>query len=164
MAELETVEILNDETGEKEVISRSRRARVFKKGRMIFENGLRSLPCTVRNVSDGGAQLQFDEPHLLPKEFELQIDLDGVMVSCERRWEDGLDCGVMFVGEKREVTRKGDQSLKSSEEALPDKYNSPAVGANTAFQQSGASNPRPPAQPAPTGRSFGKRSTFGKRG
>ncbi|MDN3718640.1 PilZ domain-containing protein [Roseibium salinum] len=79
---------------------RARRARVFKKGKMVFQDGLRSIPCLVRNISDGGALLEFEQAYMLPKEFDLHIDLEDYEVTCERRWEDGLRCGVAFVGEK----------------------------------------------------------------
>jgi|GEM_PF-288134 len=99
-------------------VERERRARVFKKGKMIFQNGLRSIPCTVRNISSGGAMLQFDAAYMLPKEFELHIDLEDFEVTCERRWEDGLKCGVQFISEKRPIGLQRVQTLKTSEEAL----------------------------------------------
>lgn len=105
-------------TGENELTERPRRARVFKKGKLVFQGGLRSVPCVVRNVSEGGALLQFEQAFMLPKEFELRIDLEDYEVTCERRWEDGLKCGVEFVGEKRPVHAQRSQVLKTSEEAL----------------------------------------------
>lgn len=107
-----------DESAERDLIPRERRARVFKKGKMVFQNGLRSLPCTVRNISDGGALLEFEQAFLLPKEFDLHIDLEDYEVTCERRWEEGLRCGVKFISEKRRVGQQRAQVLKSSEEAL----------------------------------------------
>ncbi|EAV45946.1 PilZ domain-containing protein [Roseibium aggregatum] len=101
-----------------EHMPRERRARVFKKGKMIFQNGLRSIPCIVRNISDGGALLEFEQAYMLPKEFDLHIDLEDYEVTCERRWEEGLRCGVQFIGEKRPVAAQRAQVLRSSEEAL----------------------------------------------
>ena len=77
-----------------EQMPRERRARVFKKGKMVFQNGLRSIPCMVRNISEGGALLEFEQAYMLPKEFDLHIDLEDYEVTCERRWEEGLRCGV----------------------------------------------------------------------
>ncbi|WP_305986345.1 PilZ domain-containing protein [Roseibium sp. MMSF_3544] len=99
-------------------VPRARRARVYKKGKMVFQNGLRSIPCVVRNISDGGAMLEFEQPYILPKDFELYIDLEDYEVSCERRWEEGLKCGVMFTSSKRHVSQQRAQVLKSSETAL----------------------------------------------
>ncbi|QFT00918.1 MULTISPECIES: PilZ domain-containing protein [Stappiaceae] len=101
-----------------EQMPRERRARVFKKGKMVFQNGLRSIPCMVRNISEGGALLEFEQAYMLPKEFDLHIDLEDYEVTCERRWEEGLRCGVQFIGEKRHVAAQRAQVLKSSEEAL----------------------------------------------
>ncbi|GAB2185092.1 PilZ domain-containing protein [Roseibium sp. LAB1] len=101
-----------------EQMPRERRARVFKKGKMVFQHGLRSIPCIVRNISDGGAMLEFEQAYMLPKEFDLHIDLENYEVTCERRWEEGLRCGVQFIGEKRPVAAQRAQVLKSSEEAL----------------------------------------------
>lgn len=103
---------------EQDLVPRERRARVFKKGKMIFQKGLRSLPCTVRNISEGGALLEFEQAFLLPREFDLHIDLEDYEVTCERRWEEGLRCGVKFISEKRRVGQQRAQVLKSSEEAL----------------------------------------------
>lgn len=97
---------------------RARRARVYKKGKMVFQNGLRSIPCVVRNISDGGAMLEFDQPYILPKDFELYIDLEDYEVSCERRWETGLKCGVMFTSDRRHVPQKRYQTLSPSDAVL----------------------------------------------
>jgi len=97
---------------------RARRARVYKKGKMVFQNGLRSIPCVVRNISDGGAMLEFDQPYILPKDFELYIDLEDYEVTCERRWETGLKCGVMFTSERRHVPQKRYQTLNPSDAVL----------------------------------------------
>lgn len=101
---------------------RARRARVYKKGKMVFQNGLRSIPCVVRNISDGGAMLEFEQPYILPKDFELYIDLEDYEVSCERRWETGLKCGVMFTSDRRHVPQKRYQTLSPSDAALPNGF------------------------------------------
>lgn len=104
------------ETGAAE--DRPRRVRVLKKGKIIFQGGLRSFPCIVRNLSEGGALLQFETAFMAPPQFDLQIDLENFEVTCEKRWEDGLKCGVQFISEKRIVGAQRAQSLKTSEEAL----------------------------------------------
>jgi len=99
---------------------RARRMRALKKGKLVFNRGLRSVPCIVRNLSENGAKLEFEQAYLLPPEFVLQIDLEDFEVTCERRWEEGLRIGVEFVSEKRKVSQQRAQILKSSEEALKD--------------------------------------------
>lgn len=97
---------------------RPRRTRVLKKGKIVFQGGLRSVPCIVRNLSEGGALLQFETAFLLPPQFDLHIDLENFEVECEKRWEQGLKIGVQFIGEKRSVSAMRSQSLQTSEEAL----------------------------------------------
>ncbi|WP_434052737.1 MAG: PilZ domain-containing protein [Roseibium sp.] len=97
---------------------RARRSRALKKGKLIFNRGLRSVPCIVRNLSESGAKLEFEQAYLLPQEFILQIDLEDFEVTCQRRWEDGLRCGVEFISGKRSVGQMRSQTLKSSDDAL----------------------------------------------
>lgn len=97
---------------------RPRRMRSLKKGKILFQKGLRSIPCIVRNLSENGAKLEFEQAFLLPQQFTLQIDLEDFEATCERRWEDGLTCGVEFIGQKRAVSKQRSQVLKSSEQAL----------------------------------------------
>ncbi|WP_422039456.1 PilZ domain-containing protein [Roseibium sp.] len=103
---------------ETEQNERARRSRALKKGKLIFNRGLRSVPCIVRNLSDSGAKLEFEQAYLLPQEFVLQIDLEDFEVTCQRRWEDGLRCGVEFISGKRAVGQLRSQTLKSSDDAL----------------------------------------------
>ncbi|WP_417679708.1 PilZ domain-containing protein [Roseibium sp.] len=100
-------------------VPREHRARVLKKAKVLFKEGLRSVPCVVRNISPNGARLEFEQAYLIPKEFELRIELEGFEVTCERRWEDGLACGVQFVSEKRPIKLERAQVLRPSDQALP---------------------------------------------
>ncbi|WP_299811889.1 PilZ domain-containing protein [uncultured Roseibium sp.] len=148
-----------------DLLPRERRARVFKKGRMIFQSGLRSIPCTVRNLSDGGAMLEFEQAFLLPKEFDLQIDLEDYEVTCERRWEDGLRCGVQFVSEKRHTSKQRAQVLKTSEDALKTEVDERTESLDSFFARKiAAEKPQQTGQPVQRARpaSTGK-PTFGKR-
>ena len=100
-------------------VPREHRARVLKKAKVLFKEGLRSVPCVVRNISPHGARLEFEQAYLVPKEFELRIELEGFEVTCERRWEDGLACGVQFISEKRPIKLGRTQVLSPSDQALP---------------------------------------------
>lgn len=151
---------------EREFVERERRARVFKKGKMVFQNGLRSIPCLVRNISQGGAMLEFEQAFMLPKEFELYIDLEDYEVSCERRWEEGLRCGVEFISDKRHVAQMRSQSLKTSEEALK-KADDDFVDNTSNFFNRRRDDTRvavEPGQPLSRPRKTGSgKPTFGKR-
>lgn len=108
----------SSEETESDLNERARRARALKKGKLLFNRGLRSVPCIIRNLSDTGAKLEFEQAYLLPQEFVLQIDLEDFEVTCERRWEEGLRCGVEFISEKRPVGKLRAQILQSSDDAL----------------------------------------------
>ena len=147
-------------------LPRERRARVFKKGKMVFQNGLRSIPCVVRNISDGGALLEFEQAYMLPKEFDLHIDLEDYEVTCERRWEEGLRCGVQFIGEKRPVAAQRAQVLQSSEEALRNELDNRRDSPDNFFQRRHMGEPHPDER-ASVRRNrqdiIGSKPTFGKR-
>ncbi len=144
---------------------RARRARVFKKGKMIFQGGLRSIPCIVRNISDGGVMLQFEQAYMLPKEFSLRMDLEDYEATCELRWQEGLRCGVQFIGEKRPVSAARAQVLKSSEEALKTELDERRDSPDNFFARKQVTEPQTAPQPRrtkPAGTGGGK-PAFGKR-
>lgn len=147
-------------------LPRARRTRVLKKGRIIFQRGLRSIPCIVRDLSDGGAKLQFENAFMLPKQFDLHIDLEDFEVTCERRWEEGLTCGVQFVGEKRYVNRQRAQVLKTSEDALKTELDELTDARDDFFTRNRDRSSDPmPQQPVRRTRPSGGagKPTFGKR-
>ncbi|WP_150496263.1 PilZ domain-containing protein [Roseibium aquae] len=141
-------------------LPRERRSRVLKKGKLIFDGGLRSVPVLVRNISNSGAKLQFEQAYLLPKVFTLHIELDDFEVECERRWENGLHCGVAFVGDKKYVGRERVQVLKPSDHELVEKIDADRVTLDGYYQRAhtpGQAAPREPTPPKSTRRVFGKR-------
>jgi hypothetical protein len=63
----------------------------------IHARGRPSVPCIMRDISEGGALLQVDHPQWLPSRFRLRIEADGTEADCEvmRRTEDSV--GVRFL-------------------------------------------------------------------
>lgn len=59
--------------------------------------GRPSLPCVIRNISNGGAMLVFDRVELLPFAFLLTIEGDAGTYGCEIRHHFGDRAGVAFV-------------------------------------------------------------------
>lgn len=136
---------------ESEQNERARRSRALKKGKLIFNRGLRSVPCIVRNLSESGAKLEFEQAYLLPQEFVLQIDLEDFEVTCQRRWEDGLRCGVEFISGKRAVGQLRSQTLKSSDDALQEEIDELRDSPDNFFSRKRVSDERrgdEPEQPA----------------
>jgi len=82
------------------------RRRVLK-GALIVHNGFATaLPCTVRDISEGGAQLRLDGTMFAPNHFELIIELDGTEADCDVVWRRGRDLGVRFRAAPRRGSRR----------------------------------------------------------
>lgn len=94
--------MMTDQTGScapdsKILVERAPRKRVFKGAKAAFDNDRRSMSCTIRDVSETGAKLQFDGEWFIPEQFTLHVELDGYKLECVRVWHKGGDCGVRFV-------------------------------------------------------------------
>ena len=57
-------------------------------------SGKPDIPCTVRNLSNTGAMLNFAHPVILPRSFELKFDGQEMRVSVV--WQSGRLAGVKF--------------------------------------------------------------------
>ena len=69
------------------------RLRLLKSGKILL--GKASVPCTVRNLSDGGARLQVGSTYGLPSAFELAFD-DTPPRHCKVIWLDATTLRVQF--------------------------------------------------------------------
>ena len=72
----------------------ARRYRVLK-GATISFNG-NGIPCTVRNLSSGGAAIELDERSDLPPSFMLTIASDRLIRRCYQVWSNERRGGVAF--------------------------------------------------------------------
>lgn len=73
------------------------RLRTLKGGRVVFNGGYSSYDCTIRNLSSGGAMLQFSSTLGIPNAFELIINNSGgVKHDCVVRWRTNVAIGVAF--------------------------------------------------------------------
>lgn len=73
----------------------SQRCRVFKGGTITFENC--GIACTVRNISDSGAAIDFENPVILPQSFTLSIARDNFVRNCRPVWRNDKRIGLAFV-------------------------------------------------------------------
>lgn len=74
------------------------RARTLKGGRIIFNAGYSSLDCMIRNLSTGGALLQFSTTLDIPNTFDLIINNSGgEKYRCAVRWRTHVSLGVSFL-------------------------------------------------------------------
>ncbi len=69
------------------------RHRVLKSGKIFL--GRVAVPCTVRNVSEGGACLEMQTTFGIPSEFDVAV-ADQPARPCKVRWLDGTRLGVQY--------------------------------------------------------------------
>ncbi len=91
-----------------QIDERRSRRRLLKSATICFNARHSTLPCTVRDMSEGGARLLAQGSINVPDTFELHIDLDGIWVACEVVWRRQSEVGVRFTSaiEVHAPTRK----------------------------------------------------------
>ena len=58
----------------------------------------KALKCNVRDISETGVRLSFEEPApALPKLLKLHIEDLNLIVSCELKWQTDYQSGLIFV-------------------------------------------------------------------
>jgi hypothetical protein len=73
---------------------RTPRHRVLKGATVAFDGN--DLACTVRNLSDGGAALDFASPVRVPPCFTLVIESSHLVRQCHPVWSRDRRIGVAF--------------------------------------------------------------------
>jgi len=66
---------------------------MLKSGKILL--GKAAVPCTVRNLSDGGACLQVQSTYGIPSAFDVAID-DKPVRACKVVWLDATTLRVEF--------------------------------------------------------------------
>ena len=72
----------------------ARRYRVLKGATIAFDGN--GIPCTVRNLSSGGAAIDLAERADLPPSFMLMIESDRFIRRCRPVWSNERRIGVAF--------------------------------------------------------------------
>lgn len=92
---------MSDDQGDPDTKRRGQDRRTVLKGaKVVFNNGKGVLVCRVRDLSPGGARLEFPPRQSLPDTFELHVTGQPVR-QCERRWVRNNIVGVRFVAEDK---------------------------------------------------------------
>jgi hypothetical protein len=73
----------------------AQRQRTLKGAVIVFNNKNSTLSCTVRNASDGGAQIRVASTLGVPDQFELRLS-DGTRKNCTVVWRKAEEMGVRF--------------------------------------------------------------------
>ena len=87
---------MTDDQGSPQSSRREDRRTILKGAKAVFNNGRGVLICRVRDLSPGGARLEFAPRQTLPDSFELHVAGQPVR-RCERRWSRNNIVGVRFV-------------------------------------------------------------------
>ncbi|MEN0001392.1 MAG: PilZ domain-containing protein [Pseudomonadota bacterium] len=149
--------------------NRPPRARALKQGFAGWSELQSAIECTVRDISDGGARLQFADTAVLPPTFELSIPIDGTITPCEVVWMKSGMVGVKFIGLKRHSkSRRRDQVLTAY------RVDENRLSARSASSDAAVMAPKPiepasvpPPEPDPESslyRPRPKKVAFGRRG
>lgn len=111
-------------TGE-QIDPRQQRRRTLKQG-FAGWTGLHSVvECTVRDISEGGARLEFSDTTVLPTDFELTVPIDGTIQPCTKVWTRHNMIGVRFTAPARvSKLHKRDQVLTAYR---PDEHSRTAI-------------------------------------
>ncbi|MEZ5831895.1 MAG: PilZ domain-containing protein [Dongiaceae bacterium] len=88
---------MTDDQGADQSSRRSQDRRTVLKGaKVVFNDGKGVLVCRVRDLSPGGARLEFPPRQTVPDVFELHVAGQPVR-KCQRRWTQNNIVGVQFV-------------------------------------------------------------------
>ncbi|MDX2155750.1 MAG: response regulator [Hyphomicrobiaceae bacterium] len=115
-----------------------KRSRMLKGGVIAFSARHATIPCVVRDLSEGGARLQVAQSSAVPDTFELIVELDGLEVPCQVVWRKVSEVGVAFTGTPSHVAPKRMQVVT---QAGP-------IGRSTVRRSQAGSGAPAPTQPA----------------
>ncbi len=73
------------------------RRRVLKGASIVFNDSGSTINCTVRNLSETGAQLRVVSVLGIPNQFELRLGDQSRSWGCEVVWRKETELGVRFV-------------------------------------------------------------------
>ena len=78
---------------------------MLKRGQIIIANGISTIDCVVRDLSEHGARISVDDPIMLPESFSFMLVEDGIVYPAFKRWQQGKSIGIEFseAGPKAEL-------------------------------------------------------------
>lgn len=109
---MSTAKLENDDPKLRE---RSKRRRVLLGAHAAFNNEFSSVPCRIKNISQTGALLDFDNPDCVPTKFILHVALERYKIECCTVRKDNNWVAVEFCGEKQKTNLARFQSLEISD-------------------------------------------------
>ena len=93
------------------------RTEVFRTAVIYTENRQVQFPCSILNISKGGAKISTDRAAEVPLYFELVNTKFGLETWCELRWQLSDEIGVMFIDSPQTLHGGTEQPISSTEVA-----------------------------------------------
>lgn len=75
------------------------RRRTLKSGKIVYGDCRYTKDCTIRNISEAGAQVRCPDPEEVPAEFLLFDAVEATLQRCTVIWRKDRDIGLHFEGE-----------------------------------------------------------------
>ena len=82
------------------------RSRTFLKGIVYYDNRRASIECTIRDLSDTGARVEFTTLVTVPDNIELHIPQKQTFLPARVRRRDGYEIGVSFQTQRSDEPRR----------------------------------------------------------
>lgn len=76
---------------------RVRRRRSYLGGRIVFNRGMSTIDCLIRDISPEGARLVLNDAYAIPDRFDLHITVRSERFTAVKVWRDPGDVGIQFV-------------------------------------------------------------------
>ncbi len=95
--------------------------------RIVFPDGTSRLDCTILNISEAGAQIQFEPTAQIPKEFSLVIDPNMPRRPCASVWRIAGRMGVKFIEALSGNPLNGDWLFPVDDPRRPKEVRSPVL-------------------------------------
>lgn len=93
------------------------RTEVFRTAIIFTENRQVQFPCSILNISKGGAKISTERAADVPMYFELVNAKYGLETWCELRWQLSDEIGVMFIDSPASANGGSEQPISSTEVA-----------------------------------------------
>ena len=77
--------------------TRRTRRRTNRPAWITLDGGFAARPCTVIDISEGGARLRVEDPQFVQPQFQLKLDRTSPGRACKGAWKKGDMIGMKFV-------------------------------------------------------------------
>jgi hypothetical protein len=99
---------------------RALRKRTYKQAYVYRDDLGGKKQCTLRNISETGALIEFSDVTNLPKNFILQVELDSFEVPSQIVRHANRHFGLLFIGPRRNIHTTRKQVLSSADQPTTD--------------------------------------------